>query len=87
MSIVDVAATIGAVCVAGSRLVSALQPFWKKLPRSLAVLAPVLVLSLPQVADAAGIVKTDVDLVNFLITAVALLAPGVAEAIDDKPAA
>lgn len=82
MSIVDVAATVAAVATAGSRLISALNPFWKALPRPLTVLAPVLVLALPQVADAAGLVKTDVDFVSFVITAVALLAPGVAEAVD-----
>ena len=82
MTPVDVAATVGAVCLAGSRLISALKPFWDKLPRPLTVIAPVLVLALPQVADAAGLVHTDVDLMNFVITAVALLAPGLAEAVD-----
>lgn len=82
MTVLDIAAGVAAVALAGSRLVSALQPFWKKLPRPLAVLAPVLVLALPQVADAAGLVKTDESFVTFLITAVALLAPGVAEAVD-----
>lgn len=83
MSLVDVAATVAAVATAGSRLVSALKPFWSKLPRPLTVLAPVVVLALPQVADAAGLVKTDTDFVSFVITAVALLAPGVAEAVDE----
>lgn len=79
---VDVAATVAAVALAGSRLVSAVQPFWKKLPRPLTVLAPVLVLCLPQVADAAGLVHTDQDLLTLAITAVSLLAPGIAEAVD-----
>ena len=79
----DVAATVAAVALAASRAVSALQPFWKKLPRPLTVLAPVLVLALPQVAAAAGLVTTDESLVTFVITACALLAPGVAEAVDE----
>jgi hypothetical protein len=78
----DIAANVAAVALAGSRLVSALQPFWKKLPRALTVLAPVLVLALPQVADAAGLVTTEESFVAFVVTAIALLAPGVAEAVE-----
>lgn len=77
---VDVAATVAAVSLAATRLLSTAQPLWAKLPRFLAVVCPVLVLSLPQIAQAAGLVHTDVDLANFAVMSVALLVPGIAEA-------
>ena len=79
---VDIAATVAAVALAASRLIKAVQPFWQKLPRPLTVLAPLVVLALPQVAAAAGLVETGQDLVSLGITAVALLAPGIAEAVE-----
>jgi len=80
MSTVDIAATVAAVALAASRVLSVTQPLWAKLPKWLAVAVPVLVLALPQVASAAGLVKSDVDFVNFCVTAVALLVPGIAAA-------
>lgn len=79
-TVVDVLSYVAAGALAGSKLISAVQPLWAKLPRAVAVLAPVLVLALPQIAGAAGLVKTDVDLVQFVVTSVALLVPGIAEA-------
>jgi hypothetical protein len=80
LTVVDVVTYIAVGCIAASRLFSAVQPLWAKLPKWLAVALPVLVLSLPQVAGAAGLVHTNVDLVQFVITAVALLVPGLAAA-------
>jgi len=80
MTPTDIAAYVASGCLAATRLVSAAQPLWQKLPKWLAVVAPVLVLALPQVADAAGLVKTGTDLTTFVITSVALLLPGIAAA-------
>ena len=80
LSVVDVATYAAAGCVAVSRLMTTFQPLWNKLPRWLAVAMPVLVTALPQVAAAAGLVTTNVDLTQFLIVSAALLVPGLAEA-------
>lgn len=80
LSPVEIAAYVASGALAASKLVSAAQGLWAKLPRPLAVVMPVLVLCLPQVAAAAGLVKTEGDLVTLGITAVALLLPGIAEA-------
>lgn len=80
LSIVDIVAYVIAGCMAASRAITALQPLWAKLPKWLAVLMPVFVLTLPQIASAAGLVKTSVDLVQFIIVTIALLVPGIAAA-------
>lgn len=72
---VDIAAGIAA-----SRLLPVTKQFWDKLPRWLAVVLPVLVLDLPQIADAFGVAKTGADLTTALLVSVALLVPGIAEA-------
>lgn len=83
---VVIAADASAVLLAGSRLISAAKPFWSKLPRWLAVALPVVVAVIPQIVmQLAGVTK-DIDFVNVTITAVALLAPGLAEA-EATPAA
>lgn len=66
--------------MSASKLISAVRGLWDKLPRPVSVLMPVLVLALPQLAAAAGLIKVDGDLITFGITAVALLLPGIAEA-------
>lgn len=77
---VEIAADVVAGVLAASKLISVFQPLWNKLPRWVAVVAPVLVLDLPQVANAFGLVKTGTDLTSALIASVALLLPGLAEA-------
>lgn len=79
-TLVDVAAYVGAGALAASKLLSAVQPLWAKLPRWLAVALPVLVLDLPQVAHWMGGVVTGTDAVTAAVTTVALLLPGLAEA-------
>lgn len=80
LSPIEIGAAIAAGVLAASKLVTAAQGLWDKLPRPLAVVMPVLVLALPQVAAAAGLIKVEGDLVTFAVTAVALLLPGIAEA-------
>lgn len=88
LSPVEIAAYVIAACMSLSKLISACQVLWNKLPRWLAVLAPVLVAALPQVANLAGLIKTQSDLLTFCISAVALLLPGIAEAeVSPPPAA
>ena len=80
LSPVEIAAYISASVLAASKLFSAIQPLWNKLPRPLSVAMPVLVLMLPQVAHMAGLVQTGSDLVMLAVSSVALLLPGIAEA-------
>ena len=86
LSPVDIASYVAAGLLAASRLISVVQPLWAKLPRWIAVVLPVLIVSIPQVVDAAGLVKTDIGIVQWLITSAALLVPGIAEAEKAKPA-
>ncbi len=85
-TLVDVAAYVAAGALAASKLVSACQPLWAKLPRWLAVAAPVLVLDLPQVATWMGQAATGTDVLTAVVTSVALLLPGLAEAEAAPPA-
>jgi uncharacterized membrane protein YjjP (DUF1212 family) len=77
---VEIAADVAAGVLAASKLVTAVQPLWAKLPKWLAVVLPVLVMDLPQVAAAFGLVQTNVDLTMAIVTSVAMLLPGIAEA-------
>jgi hypothetical protein len=70
--------------LAASKLIDAIQPLWAKLPKWLAVVAPVLVLDLPQVAEAIGGASTTQSLVTACLTSVALLLPGIAQAEAQK---
>ncbi len=83
MSPFDIAAVVGAVAVAATRLLKSAAPLWAKLPKPVAAALPVLVAALPQVADMAGVVKSEIDLVNFGVLALALLVPGVEAAVVD----
>lgn len=83
---VEIAAYVGAGLLGASKLFSAFKPLWNKLPRWASVLLPVLVVSLPQVAAAAGGVTTETSLVTWALTSVALLLPGMVEA-EEAPAA
>ena len=80
MTPTDIAAHVVAGCVAASRLITVVQPVWAKMPKWLAAVMPVLVLMLPQVADLAGVIKTQTDLLQFGIVSAALLLPGIAAA-------
>ena len=77
---VQVAAYVTAGALAATKLFSAFQPLWQKLPRWLAVAFPILVLDLPQVAVYFGHTATTGSLSTALIASLALLVPGVAEA-------
>lgn len=80
LSPVEIGADLAAGLLAASKLLSVAQPLWDKLPKWLAVAIPVLIVCLPQVASAAGLVQTSGDLLQVGITAVALLLPGIAQA-------
>lgn len=86
-TLVDVVAYVAAGLMAGSKLLSATQPLWAKLPRWLSVAAPVLILDLPQVATWIGASVTGTDVLTAVVTSVALLLPGLAEAENAPPAA
>jgi len=83
---VEIAADAVAVCLAGSKMLSAVQPLWAKLPSWLGVLIPVLVADLPLIGAAFGVVTTTQDLLTAAITSVALLVPGIAAAEAPKAA-
>lgn len=85
LTVLDIASTVAAGLLAASKLLTAAQPLWQKLPRVVAVLLPVLVLDIPQVAQAIAGAETGTSLVTALITSVALLLPGLEEA--EAPAA
>ena len=80
LTLIDVVTYGAAGCLALSRILTVAQPLWGKLPKWLAVVVPVLVTALPQLASALGLVHTDVDLSQFAVTAVALLVPGITAA-------
>lgn len=82
---VDIASYVAAGSLALSKLFSAAQPLWNKLPRWLAVAIPVLVVDLPQVAQSFGGVATGTSITTAIITSVAMLLPGLAEA-EETPA-
>jgi hypothetical protein len=75
-TLVDVCSYAAAGLLAASKLLTAVQPLWAKLPKWLAVALPVVVLDIPQVAAAVGGVTTGTDLVTAVVTSVALLLPG-----------
>ena len=86
LSVLDIASMVVAGSLAVSKIITAAQPLWAKLPRWLAVALPVLVLDLPQVAAAFGLVQTGTSITTAIITSLALLAPGLAEAETSKEA-
>lgn len=77
---IDIASDITAGVLAASKLISAAQPIWQKLPRWLAVALPVVVLDIPQVVSLLGGVQSGMDLTTAIVASVALLLPGVSEA-------
>ena len=87
LSPVEIGAYVAAGVLAASRLVSVTADLWAKLPRPVAVIFPVLVACLPQIAAQAGLVKTEGDLLTLAIGAVALLLPGIAAAEKSPPSA
>lgn len=85
-TVIDIASYVAAGVMAASKLVSVTQPWWNKLPRWLAVAAPVLVLDLPQIASWFNGAVTGTDVMTAFVTSVALLLPGLAEAEAAPPA-
>jgi hypothetical protein len=84
---VDVAADVVAGVLAGSKLLTASQPLWAKLPRWLAVALPVVVAAAPAVMGYFGAVATGADLAQAAVLSVALLLPGLEEAEAPAPVA
>lgn len=78
MSVVDIAAVIGSGALSASRLLTSAKPFWEKLPKPVALFVPSVLVMLPQLAQMMGLVHSELDLVNSLILAGALLLPGAA---------
>lgn len=77
---VDIGADVVAALLAASKLLTAAQPLWQKLPRWLAVAIPVVVVDLPQLAGFFGVAVTSADLVQAVVLSAALLLPGLSEA-------
>jgi hypothetical protein len=67
---------LAAILLAASRMIPRLEPLWGWLPAKLRWLPPVLVVALPQIADALGVVESPLDLAEAVVLAVALLVPG-----------
>lgn len=86
LSVLEIGTYVSAGLLSATKLLNVAKPLWAKLPRPVAVVLPVLVAGLPALAQQAGLVVTEIDLVTLAVTALALLVPGVAEA-SDKPAA
>lgn len=80
LSVFDVATIVAAGATAASRLISVTQAWWSKLPRWAAVLVPVLIADLPQIAAAFNLVQTGTSLTSAIVVSIALLLPGIAEA-------
>lgn len=77
---VDIASYVSAGALAMTKLISVCKPVWNRLPKWLAVVLPVLVLVLPQVAQFFVGATTSRELFAAFITSLALLMPGLAEA-------
>lgn len=77
---IDIASYVSASALAASKLISVCKPLWNRLPKWLAVLLPVLVLALPQIAQFFAGAKTSSELLAAFVTSLALLMPGLAEA-------
>lgn len=84
MTPTDIASVVVAGCLSLSQLVTQLKPVWGKLPKAVALLCPVALVVLPQVADAAGYVKTEVDLAHFVVYALGVTVPAVIAALTGK---
>jgi hypothetical protein len=79
LSVLEIGAYVSAGLVAASRLLDVAKPLWEKLPRPVAVAIPVVVAALPALAEQAGLVHTEIDLVTLCITALSLIVPGITE--------
>jgi hypothetical protein len=86
-TLVDVCSYVAAGLLAASKLLSAAQPLWSKLPRWLAVALPVVVLDVPQIATWIGASVTGTDVMTAVVSSVCLLLPGLAEAEAPAPPA
>ena len=76
MSVVVIASYIVAAALAISRILESTKPYWSFVPAKIAVFIPSVVAMLPVLAEKAGLVKTELDLVQALVVAGALLLPG-----------
>lgn len=76
MSVVVIASYIVAAALAISRILESTKPYWSFVPPKVAALIPPVVAMLPVLAEKMGLVKTELDLVQALVVAGALLLPG-----------
>lgn len=68
---------VAAVLLAATRMIPRLGALWSRvLPAKWQFLPPVLVVALPQLADALGVAKSPLDLVEAISLAIALVVPG-----------
>lgn len=70
MTHLEIAALVATYALAVTRLLKVTQPLWAKLPRWLQLTLPALLITLPQLAGAAGLVETKLDLVEAIGQAV-----------------
>ncbi len=80
LSIVELGAYASAALLSATKLLNTAKPLWDKLPRVVSVALPVVVACLPIIAEKAGLVQSPVDVATLVVTAAALLVPGIAEA-------
>ena len=78
MSLFEITSLVAAFALGASRLLVASKPFWTKLPPVVATFVPAVVVMLPQLASSMGAVHSELDFVQALILAAAMLLPGAA---------
>lgn len=83
---VTIASYVSAAALASSKLISVCKPLWNRLPKWLAVVLPVLVLDLPQIAQFFAGATSGNELFSACITSLALLMPGLSEASPKREA-
>lgn len=79
MTTLEIAALVATYALAVTRLLKPTQPLWSRLPRWAQLVLPALLVSLPQLAGALGLVETQLELVEAIfqaIVAVAIAAGG-----------
>jgi len=76
LSVVELVAYVVAGLLLASRVVNALKPVWAVLPRWAAVAIPVLVTTLPTLAEQVGLVQDTAGFVQVVVVGVAALVAG-----------
>jgi hypothetical protein len=70
MTHLEIAAMVATYALATTRLLKVTQPVWDKLPRMAQLVLPALLITLPQLGGALGLVETKLDLVEAIGQAV-----------------